>query len=74
MQLIGIATGVHIMAEIINTGDSGSGGGGNVVVGVILGAVMLAVAVGAFFMWDNFKSGGGAPSIPSAIHVTVKDK
>ena len=62
------------MAEIINTGDSGRGGGGNVVVGVILGAVMLAVAVGAFFMWDNFKSGGGAPSIPSAIHVTTTNK
>jgi hypothetical protein len=61
------------MAEIINTGNGGSGGG-NVVVGVVLGAVMLAVAVGAFFMWDNFKSGGAAPSMPSAIHVTVKGK
>ena len=58
-------------AEIINTGG---GGGGNVVVGVILGAVLLAVGVGGFFMWDNFKSGGGAPSVPSAIHVDVKGK
>ena len=58
--------------EIVNTG--GNRGGGNVVLGVILGAVMLAVAVGAFFMWDNFKSGGGAPSVPSAMHVTVDGK
>jgi len=60
--------------EIINTGGSGGGGGGNVVLGVVLGAVMLAVAVVAVFMWDNFKSGGGAPSTPSTIHVTVKSK
>ena len=59
--------------EIINTGDSGSGGG-NVFLGVILGAVLLAVGVGAFFMWDNFKSGGGAPAMPTAIHVDVKGK
>ena len=71
--MVGIPIGVQIMAtEVINTG--GGGGGGNVILGVILGAVMLAVAVGAFFMWDNFKSGGGAPSTPSVIHVTVKGK
>jgi hypothetical protein len=56
--------------EIINTGGSG---GGKVVMAFILGAVMLVVAVVAFFMWDNFKSGGGA-SVPSAIHITVKGK
>jgi hypothetical protein len=37
----------------------------------ILGAVLLAVAVVAFFMWDNFKS-GGVHSAPAAVHVTVK--
>ncbi|HEY4942803.1 MAG TPA: hypothetical protein VII56_15345 [Rhizomicrobium sp.] len=58
--------------EIINS-DSGSGGGGKVLIGFILGAVLLAVAVVAFFMWDNFKS-GGHPSAPAAIHVTVKGK
>ena len=57
--------------EVINTG--GSGGGGKVVIGFILGAVLLAVAVVAFFMWDNFKS-GGAPAAPASIHVTVKGK
>lgn len=57
--------------EIINSG-SGSGGG-KVLIGFILGAVLLAVAVVAFFMWDNFKS-GGHPSAPAAIHVTVKGK
>ena len=72
--MVDTSIGVQIMAEIINTGGSGSGGGGNVVVGVVLGAVMLAVAVGAFFIWDNFKSGGAAPSIPSAIHVTTTNK
>jgi hypothetical protein len=41
--------------------------------GFILGAVMLAVAVVGFFMWDNFKS-GGAHSAPTAVRVTVKDK
>jgi hypothetical protein len=39
----------------------------------ILGAVLLAVAVVAFFMWDNFKS-GGAHSAPTAVHVTAKPK
>ena len=57
--------------EIINTGSSG--GGGKVVIGFILGAVLLAVAVVAFFMWDNFKS-GGAPAAPSSVHITVKGK
>ena len=59
--------------EVINTGGSGSGGGGggNVILGIVLGAVLLAVAVGAFFMWDNFKSGGGA-TMPAAVHITVK--
>ena len=58
--------------EVINTGDSG-GGAGKVVMAFILGAVLLAVAVLAFFMWDNFKS-SGAPAVPSAIHVTTKGK
>ena len=59
--------------EVINTGgNGGGGGGGKVVMAFILGGVMLAVGVVGFFMWDNFKSGGGAPAVPSAIHVTVK--
>jgi hypothetical protein len=58
--------------EIINTGGNG-GGGGKVVMAFILGGVMLAVGVVGFFMWDNFKS-GGANSVPSAIHITVKGK
>jgi hypothetical protein len=49
----------------------GSNGGGNVVIGFILGVVMLAVAVVSFFMWDNYKS-GGARSVPVAVHVIVK--
>ena len=47
-----------------------SGGGGNVMLGFLLGAVLIAVAIVGFFMWDNYKShtGGGAPT---AV-VTVK--
>lgn len=55
--------------EIIK--EEGSGGG-NAVLGFILGGVMIAVAIVGFFMWDNFKSGGG--HAPAAVHVIVKDK
>ena len=49
-----------------------SGGGGNVMIGFLLGAVLIAVAIVGFFMWDNFKSHGGA-SAPAAT-VTVEKK
>jgi len=41
-----------------------SGGGGNALIGFLLGAVLVAVAIVGFFMWDNYKShtGGGAPA------------
>jgi hypothetical protein len=47
-----------------------SGGGGNVLIGFLLGAVLLAVAIVGFFMWDNYKShtGGGGPTAT----ITVK--
>jgi hypothetical protein len=47
-----------------------SGGGGNVLIGFLLGAVLIAVAVVGFFMWDNYKSHTGG-STPTAT-VTVK--
>jgi hypothetical protein len=50
--------------------ENNPSGGGNVFLAFILGAVLLAVGVVGFFMWDNFKAGGG--SAPAAIHVTVK--
>ena len=53
--------------EIIKEGGNG---GGNAVIGFILGAVLLAVAVVGFFMWDNYKSGGA----PKAIVVTGQSK
>ena len=57
------------MAVEVNSG----GGGGNVVLAFLLGAVLIAVGVIGFFMWDNFKSHQGASSGPaSAIHLTVK--
>ena len=49
------------MATEINT--NGDGGSGNVLVGFLLGAVLVAVALVGFFMWDNYKSHtGGAPA------------
>ena len=44
--------------------DSSGGGGGNAMLGFLLGAVLVAVAIVGFFMWGNYKShtGGGAPA------------
>ena len=59
------------MAVEINT-DSGSSGGGNTIMGFLLGAVLVAVGIVGFFMWDNYKShtGGGAP----AATITIQKK
>jgi hypothetical protein len=65
-----IALGDHKMATIIEKDGGNSGGGGNAIMGFILGAVMLAVGVVGFFMWDNYKSGGA----PKAIVVTGQHK
>lgn len=50
--------------------DNSGGGSGNVLLAFLLGAVIVAVGIVGFFMWDNYKShtGGGAPT---AV-VTVK--
>ena len=57
------------MTVEVNSG----GGSGNVVMAFLLGAVLIAVGVIGFFMWDNFKSHQGATSAPAAaIHLTVK--
>lgn len=58
------------MAVIIDKGGNGGGGGGMGIMGFILGAVMLAVAVVGFLMWDNYKSGGA----PKAVVVTGQSK
>jgi hypothetical protein len=58
------------MATEINTNSDG--GSGNVLLSFILGAVLVAVAIVGFFMWDNYKSHAGASGAPAAIHVTVK--
>ena len=57
------------MATIIEK-DGIGGGGGNVVMGFILGAVLLAVGVVGFFMWDSYKSGGA----PKAVVITGQSK
>jgi hypothetical protein len=54
------------MATIIEK----DGSGGSAVMGFILGAVLLAVAVVGFFMWDNYKSGGA----PKSVTVTTQNK
>jgi hypothetical protein len=58
------------MAVIINKDGGSSGAGGFTFLGVILGAVLLAVGVVGFFMWDNYKSGGA----PKAIVVTQPNR
>ena len=50
-----------------------SGGSGNVLIGFLLGAVLIAVAVVGFFMWDNYKSGGAGPKAPTTV-VQVEKK
>ena len=53
------------MTVVVNKDGSG-GGGGSVLLSFILGAVLLAVAVVGFLMWDNYKSGGA----PKAVVIT----
>jgi len=54
------------MAVIIDK----EGGGGMGIMGFILGAVLLSVAVVGFFMWDSYKSGNA----PKAVIVTGQPK
>ena len=58
----------NISREEIMADDNSSGA--NTFIGFILGAVVVAVGIVGFFMWDNFKShtGGGAPTAT----ITVK--
>ena len=50
--------------------ETKTGGGGNVLLSFILGAVLVVVAIVGFFMWDNYKSGGVHPA--PGVQVTVK--
>ena len=56
------------MAVVIEKGSDG--GGGKAIIGFILGAVMLAVGIVGFLMWDNYKSGGA----PKTVVVTGQSK
>ena len=55
------------MATEVNTNGGGSG---NVLLAFILGAVVVFAGIVGFFMWDNYKSGGG-PKTPTTV-ITVK--
>jgi len=59
---------INISREEIMADDNS--GGANTFIGFLLGAVLVAVGIVGFFMWDNYKShtGGGAP----AATITVK--
>ena len=48
--------------------ENNPGNGGNVFLAVILGAVLVAVGIGGFFMWDSYKSGAGS-AVPTKIVV-----
>ena len=52
-----------VVIEKDSGGGNSGGGGGNVLLSFILGAVLLAVGVVGFFMWDNYKSGGAPKSV-----------
>jgi hypothetical protein len=52
--------------------ENNPGNGANVFMALILRAVLVAASVVGFFMWDNYKIGGG--KAPSSISVTVKGK
>jgi hypothetical protein len=54
--------------------DYSSGGGANVFLSFLLGAVLVAVAVVGFFMWDNYKSHTGGASPPTNITLNVKHR
>ena len=55
------------MATEIHT--DGGGKGTSTFLGFLLGAVLVAVGVVGFFMWDNYKSGGAAPQPTAVIKV-----
>ena len=48
------------------------GGTANVLIGFLLGAVLIAVSIVGFFMWDNYKSHTGGASAPTATIVVKK--
>ena len=51
--------------------ENSGGGSGNVLIGFLLGAVLVAVAIVGFFMWDNYKSHVGV-SAPAATVIVKK--
>ncbi len=64
------------MTVVVNK-DGGGSGGGSVLLSFILGAVLLAVAVVGFLMWDNYKSGGapqGGRDHPTQVGVPMGDQ
>ncbi len=52
-------------------GDS-SGGGANVFLSFVMGAVLVAVSIVGFFMWDNYKAHTGGGAAPTNVTLNVK--
>ena len=59
----------NISREKIMADDNS--GGANTFIGFLLGAVLVAVGIVGFFMWDNYKSHTGGGATPTAT-ITVK--
>jgi hypothetical protein len=53
--------------------DDSSGGSGNVLLAFLMGAVLVAVGVIGFFMWDNYKAHTGGTPGPN-ITLNVKHR
>ena len=62
------------MATIIEKDGGNGGGGGNAIIGFILGAVMLAVGIVGFLMWDNYKSGGAPKAVTAAPRTSFQQR
>jgi hypothetical protein len=52
--------------------ETSSGNGGTAFLAFLVGALLMGVGVVGFFMWDNYKSGGGASAPKPAITLNIK--
>ena len=60
------------MADVVV--DKGGSGGGNTMLAFIVGAVLVAVGVIGFFMYNGSHGGGAAPKPAASISVDVNKR